>query len=248
MAEVHDNAITVVGGHHAGQLPLYLERGLGDWPFLASLLFALAFGTVFVGRPASVTRTAVKTAAVALLLIACFLTSAPWPLMVGLAFSALGDAFLAVDSERRLRLGIASFFVAQLSYVLLFCLFATVSKDLGPIEIASVEPTRWIAIGLLLAVAAAMLAWLWGSLGPMRLPVTLYVAAISAMASSALAMPAYRGPATIGALLFFVSDAILATQLFRGRLKGRVGALAVWWFYYLGQASIFLGFAGTVTG
>jgi uncharacterized membrane protein YhhN len=63
------------------------------------------------------------------------------------------------------------------------------------------------------------------------------------MTLAALALPAPRWPALLGALLFLVSDLLLALDLFvlpDGRLKRAIGR-ALWAAYWSGQALILWG-------
>lgn len=92
--------------------------------------------------------------------------------------------------------------------------------------------------------AAAMLVRLWRSLGALKPAVVLYVLAIVAMVSTSLLLPRLRWPATVGALAFMASDAVLSFDLFKGaRLAGspRLTAWAVWFLYFGGQVMIAWG-------
>jgi len=195
-------------------------------------LWSAVYGFRALNDPPSLRRTLIKVLAVASLIPVVGWTGAPPLLMAGLALSALGDAFLAGNPKRWLPWGLASFLIAQLIYVALFAFYAVTPPS----------PPRAIGIAAAGLAAAAMFAWLWPRLGALRLPVAGYVLAITAMVATALMLPPGRSPATVGAVLFFCSDAILAAQLFRERFTGRGGALAVWWLYYLGQVGIAWGF------
>ena len=223
----------------AAQLPAIasgLHGGPMAWLAIGSLAAALIYGTVFMGRPPSATRTALKTLPVAVLAAISFFGHAPPLLTLGLAVSALGDAFLAGDPKRWLPYGLAGFLVAHLCYIALFSLYGSWST----------EPIGLAGVGIVVVVAVAMLAWLWRDLGPLTIPVILYVAAIAGMVAASLMLPTARWPAVAGALAFFASDALLSMQLFKKRLEGPAGAQAVWWLYYAGQVGIGLAFFGRV--
>jgi uncharacterized membrane protein YhhN len=205
---------------------------LGLWG--AAGICAALYGLVLVHRPPSFLRTLVKTAAVgALALLAYLEGGGPW-LAVALALCAAGDAFLAGDPKRWLPFGLAAFLAGHVVYVLLFW------RERGP----AAGPAFWAVAPLVVLAAAVMLAQLWRSLGALKPAVVLYVLAIVAMVAASLLLPRLRWPATIGALAFMASDAILSFDLFKGaKLFGspRLTAWAVWFLYFGGQAMIAWG-------
>ena len=194
---------------------------------------AALYGLVLVQRPPSFLRTLVKTLAVGALAVLAYLEGGgPW-LAIALALCATGDAFLAGDPKRWLPFGLAAFLVGHGVYVLLFWR-----------ERASVGTAFWAVAPLIVLAAAVMLVQLWRSLGALKPAVVLYVLAIVAMVSTSLLLPRLRWPATIGALAFMASDAILSFDLFKGaKLFGspRLTAWAVWFLYFGGQAMIAWG-------
>jgi uncharacterized membrane protein YhhN len=203
----------------------------------AAALCALVYGLVLVERPVSPLRTAIKTAATALLAILAYRAGGPAPLIAALALCALGDTFLAGDPKRWLPFGLGAFLVGHLVYVWLFAGLA------GPLQ-----PVFWIVAPPMVIGAAAMLVWLRPSLGALRPAVMAYVAAIVAMVCASLLPPWPRfWPVTVGALAFMASDALLAADLFKTvKLAGspRLTAWAVWFLYFGGQALICWGFVG----
>lgn len=199
----------------------------------AAWVCALLYGLVLVERPPGFLRTLVKTVATGALAVLAYLEGGgPW-LALALALCAIGDAFLAGDPKRWLPFGLAAFLAGHLVYVLLFW------RERGPAGTAF-----WVVAPLILLAAVSMLAMLWRSLGPLKAAVVLYVLAIVAMVGSSLLLPGLRWPATIGALAFMASDAILSFDLFKGaKLAGspRLTAWAVWFLYFGGQAMITWG-------
>ena len=118
-------------------------------------------------------------------------------------------------------------------YVLLFW------RERGPADLHF-----WAVAPLVVLAAGAMLARLWGGLGALKPAVVAYVLAIVAMVATSLLLPSLRWPATVGALAFMASDAILSFDLFKGaKLAGspRLTAWAVWFLYFGGQALIAYG-------
>jgi uncharacterized membrane protein YhhN len=132
----------------------------------------------------------------------------PYQLLIvaGLAASLAGDVFLMLPRDRFVA-GLASFLLAHVAYG---AAFFTLPRTAGDVAI----------LGGLLLVAAGIVAVLWHGVGRLRGPVLVYVAAIMAMAW--LACVRWRagivpgaGLAAAGALLFVLSDALLAIDRFR---------------------------------
>jgi len=130
---------------------------------------------------------------------------------LGLACSLLGDIFLMLPRDRFLP-GLASFLLAHVAYLVAFT---------SGTSIAATSPL----LLPLLAAAALVLYRLWPALGRLRLPVLLYSATMLLMVwqawgrQRALSTPGST-VAAIGAVLFVVSDAILALNRFRRPLPG----------------------------
>ena len=207
----------------------------------ATLIFSLVAAVIYAfisGMPPTLARSAAKTLAVSMLAVLAALQGGPLLLVIALALSAAGDAFLSRDGERAFLGGLASFLVAHIVYVALFL------RSGGGLELLGAESWRG-AIALAMAVfAIVMLAALWRRVGPgLRVPIIVYIAAILAMGVSALT----TGSVSIvgGALLFMASDGLLATEKFlvAAISPHRVWMrLAVWGLYYAAQLAITLGF------
>ena len=150
-------------------------------------------------------------------------------IVTGLAFSLLGDIALLWPVQGFLA-GLVAFLLGHLSY-----LVALTRR----VKFLASPP----AFGVWAIVAASVLASLWAGVpADMRAPVAVYVAALSAMAAQASSVwLARRGrpdaakwrTVAIGAALFVLSDAILATDKFVGGVP-----LPTLWnlsLYWLGQ-------------
>jgi len=129
----------------------------------------------------------------------------------GLLYSLAGDVFLMLPRDRFVA-GLLSFLVAHVFYIAAFTL------DGGG------RPSVWAAVPLAL-YGALMLRLLWPSLGGLKAPVAVYVAAILLMAWQAanrwLALgDGGSAAAFAGALLFVASDSALAWGRFRGEFRG----------------------------
>jgi uncharacterized membrane protein YhhN len=206
------------------------------WLWAVSIGAALAYGLVFAQRPPSALRTLVKCVAVGALAAIAYLDSGSVLLAIALAFCTLGDAFLAGDPKRWLPFGLAAFLTGHVIYVPLLGTHG-----------ASPSTTFWVSAVVVGAAAGLMLRALWSSLGPLRIPVVVYVFAIVCMVLAALLLPLRFWPATAGAVAFMASDAILSFDLFKGaKLFGspRLTAWAVWFLYWGGQVGLCWGMLG----
>jgi uncharacterized membrane protein YhhN len=203
-----------------------------------SALAAALYGTVWLTAARTPLRAVTKTAAVASLAVYAFLAGGPLWLVAALVLSALGDFFLAFDGEKPFLAGLTSFLLAHVVYIVLF-------RSVGmPLVSIGAEPGRLAGAVAIVAFCLALLVWLWGHLGDMRLPVLAYTATIATMVVSATALDG-RASAVVGAFAFALSDACLATVTFRlkeGRLAEVWLPLAVWWLYWGAQVAITAGF------
>jgi uncharacterized membrane protein YhhN len=150
-------------------------------------------------------------------------------LAAGLLAGAAGDVFLALEPTQ-LSYGIAAFGIGHLIYIALFV------KQLGRHGFRG--PLGYVAAVALAGFGAAMLVWLQPYFGELQVAASVYNAIILIMAIVAVLG---RAPnlAVIGALLFVVSDSVLALRLFADMLPW--AGPVVWVTYYLGQAGIALG-------
>lgn len=158
-----------------------------------------------------------------------------YPYAASPAIKGLSIAILAVlpwmfDPERLFVPGLCAFLAAHLVYTALF----------------AANRSRWQRIEmprriLLIAVPIYVLlisVWLVPDAGPLKIPVTVYIFAITAMAITALGSRFGRGVAA-GALLFMLSDSLLAIGKFNGPFPGR--GYLVWATYYAAQYLITTG-------
>lgn len=204
---------------------------------------AVAYGLLFLNRPHTFLRAGAKTVFMAALTGAFFVAGAPFPLLVALAASALGDFFLAFDKKWLLPFGILSFLLAQLAYLLIFFGLWIFSGDNSPLW------PRYAAMGLIIATALGFLIWMAPKLKWMAFGVVPYSIAITGMAVQAVWLPWAGWPAMLGALLFMTSDFVLATELFRLPADApvrRITAPVVWWTYAASQLLIVTGIVAVV--
>ena len=157
-------------------------------------------------------------------------------ILVGLILSLAGDVLLIFHAPRAFLVGLVAFLCAHLAYI---AAFIQAQRAFG----LSINLMADIIAAVVLAlIGGAMFSVLRPGLGKMRLPVLLYILVISTMLHRALSVAfAWRGVAfdallmVFGALLFYISDAILAFNRFRMDNKmphGRAYNLST---YYAGQ-------------
>jgi uncharacterized membrane protein YhhN len=209
------------------------------WIIAAGL--AGLYGLRMLNGAPNLTRTMVKALSIGMLAVVTLMANGPLILFLALIFSAIGDAFLAMDSKDTakrpfLPAGMGAFFIAQLLYILLF-----LNGGGG----AGLDVMRLILQGMLIAGAAAITAWIWPGLGDLKWPVVAYMGAVTMMALTAVGLPAPLALASLGAVMFLVSDAVLAGELFRLPPDHPARCwtpYAVWGLYWGGQALITAAF------
>ena len=158
--------------------------------------------------------------------------------MLAFALAAAGDFFLAFDKKWTLGLGILSFLLMQVLYLLVFFALWMFAPDNSPLW------PRYATMALVLLTTVAFLIWLAPKLGWMALGVVPYALMIAAMACMAMWLPWAGWPAMLGAMLFVISDSVLSAELFRlspDSSARRITAPVVWWTYAAAQLLIAYG-------
>ena len=149
-----------------------------------------------------------------------------------LTLSSIGDVLLAIDRRRYFLLALGVFLLAHLAYIGLFV--RSWPRPLRPSGRQLALAAGVTAYGLLLTT------WLAPGLGSYTVPVIVYAGAIVAMTVSAVLASFSRPFIVIGALLFLVSDSLIAVARFKAGWIA-TGYL-IWPAYYLGQYGIAVGF------
>ncbi len=136
-------------------------------------------------------------------------------LLAGILFSWIGDVALMYDQIRSFYflIGLGAFLLAHILYIMSY---RRASDKPSPYESSSLVV---VASVLVLLVGAALLYFLSPTLGPLKFPVYLYAGILVLMVLAALSR--FRKTNTIsywhvlwGAILFMVSDSILAINKF----------------------------------
>lgn len=149
-------------------------------------------------------------------------------LLSGLIFCLGGDVFLALPQEKMFLLGLVSFLLGHVLYVIAFFYVADIS--------------HWTWVGCLvgLLVSGLVFMWLRPHLGSMLMPVIAYVIVITVMVIGAWTVLgdtklSYAGrlPVFIGAVGFYLSDLFVARDRFlKSEFTNRLIGLPM---YYCGQ-------------
>ena len=196
------------------------------------LAFALAFaGLAFADWAAVATRArrleyAAKPAALAVLVICAVRDGGSAWLVAALALSLAGDVFLMLPGDRFVP-GLAAFLLAHVAYVAAFR--APAAVRLGWF-VAALVVTAPLGLRILRAAAPEL-----------RGAVAAYMAAIALMVASALASGIRL--AALGAILFLVSDSLIAWDRFVGPHPWSAVAIIV--TYHLGQLGLVAGLLGS---
>jgi len=152
-------------------------------------------------------------------------------LALALAFSTTGDVLLDLD-PRFFAFGLGAFLLAHVTYIALFSRNRAAGIRLEPPQLASVL--------LILVCSATLAVWIVPAVGDLAVPVVVYICALTTMVCSAI-LARFRQPwVAVGAVLFLISDSLLAIHKFKTPVPLR--EYLVWSTYYLGQCGIALGY------
>ncbi|MFL6214519.1 MAG: lysoplasmalogenase [Blastocatellia bacterium] len=206
-----------------------------DWLLIGlSLVCGIAyFMTRGVGSfPGSVVIKGLSVSPLALIALRQLVGSDRLLMAGALLLSAAGDVFLGLQGEQWFTYGLGSFLVAHLFFITLF-----VRNWPQPF---SASTARKSMAALLVAFAAAMFVWLWPSLGAMKLPVAVYMFALTSMGVTATLADLRAWWVAAGAALFMFSDSLIAIGKFKAPVD--YGDYLIWATYCVAQACIALGF------
>lgn len=162
-------------------------------------------------------------------------------LMLALLLSAIGDWVLAIPWwTLSFVVGLAAFLLAHM------CFIVALVPLVPPLSWSSQgqrpAPLRIGAVVLMCAASIALLVWFWPHLGTdqLTLPVTVYIAVLTAMVCMALLAKLPTIWTAVGALCFAASDSMIAISRFI--LGNEALAVPIWWSYAAAQILITAGF------
>lgn len=185
-----------------------------------ALLGIATLADLYLGSNDTLSRVFTKPLLMPLLMLAFIMEAGingtPQRLLLGaLLFSWLGDVFLLFEQKNSLFfiLGLSSFLTAHVIYIIYFSGI--------PSEKASYFRKRPVMFLAVVAYVIELLYLLWPGLGALKLPVLVYALVIGTMLCMALWQYGRLKDNTallfiLGALLFVLSDSILALDRFRG--------------------------------
>ncbi|MBI3652895.1 MAG: lysoplasmalogenase [Acidobacteria bacterium] len=218
-------------------LALLLRR---EFNLIDKLLLALSVSSALVylltldRQPfsGSVVIKALGMATLALLVLRVLKTLDGLLLSAALLFSCIGDVMLAVRGANLFLYGLLAFLLAHIFYIWLF------ARNLQrPLRLHSEQ--KIVLLGILL-FSAAMTWWLWDGFGALKLLALIYLCAITLMCVMATLMNLPKRAVVIGALLFLLSDSLIAANKFKTTIP--LSHYAIWISYYVGQGLLALGF------
>ncbi|TXK85255.1 lysoplasmalogenase [Paenibacillus sp. N3.4] len=126
-------------------------------------------------------------------------------IIAGLFLSAIGDSFLLLSGKQWFTFGLVAFLIAHLVYVAAF----VTRWRFSPFHLLALIPIATYSFLLLNRLHAGILA---GGNSGLWIPVLVYVVVISIMIWSAVISRSWI--AIVGAILFFMSDSLLAWNMF----------------------------------
>lgn len=154
-------------------------------------------------------------------------------LVPALLFSAGGDWLLSIPWwTMSFVLGLGSFLLAHICF--------------GGALVPYVVPSRGRVAGALvmIVVSGSMLVWFWPHLNNgkdnLTVPVTIYIAVLSAMVCAALLARLPTPWTAVGAVCFAASDSMIAISRFI--LGNEALAVPIWWSYAAAEILITAGF------
>jgi uncharacterized membrane protein YhhN len=157
-------------------------------------------------------------------------------MVLGLLFSAIGDAALLNDTRGFFLAGVGFFLIAHLAYTAAFVW----GGGAAPLSTAS----PWLGVAVMTAATLWLMRRIWAGVTPgLKVAAGVYAVAVTVTAAAAFWVLAGPWPepiglaVTAGALLFYCGDSILAWDKFHGRLRhGQTLNLAFYWVGQLGLA------------
>ena len=153
-------------------------------------------------------------------------------LAAALTLSCIGDVFLHLGPRRYFGQALGAFLLAHVAYTLLFVRSWRRPFCPGGVQL--------ILAAAVLVYSVVVTGWLASGLGEHAVPVMVYSGAITAMTVSAILAGFSMPFVWIGAMLFVVSDSLIAIGRFKTALP--LTAYLIWPTYYLAQYGIAIGF------
>jgi uncharacterized membrane protein YhhN len=184
-----------------------------------------------------------KTLSVSLLSVAAFRQmkgTAKYLLASALLLSSLGDFFLALRGEKYFVFGLLAFLTAHLVYITLFW-------QVMRMKPSPANTVQKVLIAVIVIYSVVMFWWLLPVSNGLTVPVAVYLAIITLMMLSAILAGKSSWLIPVGAILFMLSDSLIALSRFKHLIGGLPAHLMIWSLYYIAQYLIFRGVINYVT-
>lgn len=146
---------------------------------------------------------------------------------VGLLFSGAGDILLELPGGHLFEAGMGAFMLAHLCYAALF------------IRRPGIAPLRGLVLGIVMVFTLSFGIMIYPFLGPMKLPILVYLGVILLMAASACLGSRTNAAVILGALVFIASDAMIAYTRFVAPIND--SGFWIMLTYYTAQALLAFG-------
>ncbi len=156
-------------------------------------------------------------------------------LSLALLFSSLGDIFLALRNGNYFVFGLLSFLVAHLFFITLW-----IRHWDTPLQ---TNGKQKLLVVTLILFMLAMLWWILPIPG-LSIPVAIYMCVLTTMVITAALADFKSNWVVMGAILFLLSDSIIALSTFKNVVGGKLAGFLIWSTYYLAQYFIAFGFIG----
>ena len=200
---------------------------------LVPAVILLALLLVFEKKDSIPGKLMVKTPLSLLFILTASLQSQPIPsyftyMLIGFILCLGGDVLLIFPQRKAFLLGLVSFLLGHVLYVVAF------------FNISQISSPAWIVTLIIVCVSTGVFFWLKPHLGSMMVPVILYIVVITSMVIGAGSVlfdstlsPTGTKVVFIGALLFYLSDLFVARHRFiKPEFINRMVGLPL---YYSGQ-------------
>ena len=154
---------------------------------------------------------------------------------LALVFSSLGDIFLAWRNGNYFVFGLLSFLVAHLFFIALW-----VRNWRRPLR---VNNNQKLLLAALLLFLLTMLWWMLPVPG-LSIPVAVYMCVLTTMVMTSVLVEGRSNWIVSGAILFLLSDTLIALSTFKQVVGGWQAGLLIWSTYYLAQYLMTFGLLG----
>ncbi|WP_417270268.1 lysoplasmalogenase [Celeribacter sp.] len=204
--------------------------GVSTGLWIVASIAAIAY-LWLTGAMTSTRRTVIKATPLLAFAAIAALNGTPVLLVVALVLSAVGDIALSRDGQRAFLVGLVAFAIAHLGYLAVF----------------APRVLQWQFAPIIVLAGAGFLTILKviPKRDPLTWPARAYAVIICLMTAAAVSLPVGLRVAALGAVLFLLSDLILAIRMFHlkdGSPRSRLASYVLWVFYVGGQGLILFAF------